>query len=128
MFLLNWLREYKQIKAEYRICESCETLKMELSHLRQDNERLLNAVLSKPIIEETVSKAEDLVPIQPRVVPWRVRQQMLEAEDRDKAKKMRDNPINQNTEIKTNIVPGSQTTTQSISDLEDELGVVVDGN
>lgn len=73
---------------ESRICDSCETLKLQISRLERENERLLNRILEKPI-EEPKQEITDLKPILPKMIPWRIRKQMLEEEDRVKAKLMR---------------------------------------
>lgn len=61
------------------ICESCETLKQQLEIERHTNKELLKAILPKETIPQEIQMPQ---PIQPRTVPWHVRQQMLEAEDR----------------------------------------------
>lgn len=94
MFLLSWWREYKQIKSQYtedKPCESCETLKMQLSIANDDKARLLDRLLQKPEPEARIDTTE-LKPIIPRHVPFAVRKQMLEAEDRERARLMRDAP------------------------------------
>lgn len=87
MFLLNWLRQYKQIKSEYekpKFCESCETLKLQLSIANEEKKQLLNRLLEKPEPEQRPDVSE-LKPIQTAQVPWNVRRQMLEAADRRRA-------------------------------------------
>jgi hypothetical protein len=70
------------------ICESCETLKIENARLQRDNDRLLERILEKP---ET-PKEREIAPVPqsvlPKTLPWAVRRQMLEAEDREKARLM----------------------------------------
>lgn len=107
MFLLNWYRDWLELKKEYKtkVCESCETLKIQVEQLRYDNERLVNRVLEKPEpIREPSLPSGDMKPIGNKFTSWRMRQQMLEAEDRQRAKILKD----RDTEIK---------------DLETELGV-----
>jgi len=95
MFLIEWYRQWKETKREFsepKICESCEVLKMELAHLHQDNQRLLDKILTPPTapIERT---GDNVTPILPRRgVPWNARKQMLEENDRHKAKLMKDAP------------------------------------
>lgn len=74
---------------ENRICNSCETLKSTVTRLQFENERLLNNLLIKPIDEVKVFEKEELKPIMPNHVPWKVQRQMLEKEDRQKALLMR---------------------------------------
>jgi hypothetical protein len=47
-------------------------------------------LLDRDKVEPLVTTTEELTPIKPQFTPWRVRQQYLEAEDRQKAKLMRD--------------------------------------
>jgi len=122
MFLLNWYRELLELKREYkqpRPCESCEVLKISVEQLRADNQRLLDRMLEKP--EPEVRPATDNVtPIIPRgrQMPWRVRQQMLEENDRHQAKLMRDAPRPSPV-----IATPADTTTEQLEDevLEKEL-------
>jgi uncharacterized Zn finger protein (UPF0148 family) len=74
---------------ESQYCKSCETLKQTVARLEDENRRLLNHLLApKPIILEH-SEHEELEPIRPAHVSWNARRQMLEAEDRAKAKILR---------------------------------------
>lgn len=87
MFLLRWYREYLEIK-ESQECQSCSMLREQLMMERQNNQRLMDRILTpQPIIKE----AEPLPPpiSVPKVVPWHVKRQMLEQEDRVKAQKLR---------------------------------------
>jgi hypothetical protein len=70
-------------------CATCEVLKETLSIERQFNQVLLQKLLDKGKPEPLQEVEEKPVPIQPQFIPWRVRQQMLEAEDRKKAELMR---------------------------------------
>jgi hypothetical protein len=85
-------------------CNACEVLKESLSIERQLNKTLLQKLLDKDKPEPVSTEKEDLRPIQPQFIPWRVRQQMLEAEDRKQAELMK-------------------TKKQEIEKLEEELGV-----
>jgi len=96
------------------VCQSCEILKNQLNISNIEKERLLRKLLDTPV-EVTSVRDEELKPILPKMVPWNVRKQMLESEDREKAKLMRkaqkDSP-NQ-----------SSSPNPSIEELEKELGV-----
>ena len=97
MFLLDWYEKWLELRREYKtsepkICESCETLKMELAHLHQDNQRLMDRLLEKPTPIPEI-RGDNVTPILPRRgVPWNARKQMLEENDRHKAKLMKDAP------------------------------------
>jgi len=85
-------------------CQSCEILRDQLEKVERDRSELLSRLLDKPKIEPLPEKQEEYKSIQPPFVPWRVRQQMLEAEDRKSAQLKKDR-------------------TKEIADLEQELGV-----
>lgn len=91
--MFQWLREYLELKSEFRErnrhCESCEILKQVNDQLRMDNEKLLRRVLEKPEPEVRTEAPEMRTMPLKRHLPWRVKQQMLEAEDRERAKAMR---------------------------------------
>jgi hypothetical protein len=74
---------------ENRVCQSCETLKEQLDRANYENQRLLDKlVFTEPKVEISSKPVE--VPI--RNIPWHVRRQMLEAEDRERARLMREAP------------------------------------
>jgi hypothetical protein len=93
--MFNWLREYLELRLEFqerrRVCQSCETLKYEIERLRAENSTLLNHVLQKPepVPERTMAPQPLTIP---KRVPWAVKRQMLEAEDREKARILRQAP------------------------------------
>lgn len=82
----GWLRELYDIRRENKIphCDSCDILKVELAQERREKERLLNHIL-QPQVENTAREPEKPEPIIPKHVPWRVKQQELEAKDRAEA-------------------------------------------
>lgn len=95
---MNWLHKLFHPHCEHCLleeqeskhCRTCEVLEMELAHLRGANQDLLLRLLN-PIkqTEPEVLDTRNLKPIMPqgRELPWRVKQQMLEREDRDRAQK-----------------------------------------
>jgi hypothetical protein len=99
---------YKWFNIEEPPCASCEALRDQLVHERHEKNLLLQKVfeLSSPKEEGPFihKEPEELKPITPRTMPWRVRQQMLEAEDRKKAETLRKR-------------------TEEIENLEKEVGV-----
>jgi len=107
MWLHNWLNphclECKDEREESRICSSCETLRHQLEIANHNNELLMNRLLEKP------EKESDKPPVEitrPRTLSWNIRKQMLEQEDREKARLMRE-----------------ASTPSSTEELEKELGV-----
>lgn len=86
-------------------CDTCEVLREQLASSERERRDLLTRLLEKDKAEpSTVDARSEPVPIHPQFVPWRVRQQMLEAEDRKIAQ------IKKSKE-------------QEIANLEKELGV-----
>jgi len=109
--LIKWLHhllnphcpDCKEEREDSKVCESCETLKAQLALSNHEKERLLNRLLEKPN-ENQVTSTPDVKPLLPSSgIPWRVRRQALESEDREKAKLLK--------------------TKESVEDLEKELGI-----
>jgi hypothetical protein len=65
-------------------CETCEVLRAQLDESNRERKELLHKLIDAPKAEPVTEKEEELVPIKPQFTPWRVRQQLLEAEDRKK--------------------------------------------
>jgi hypothetical protein len=86
----------KDERNESHVCQSCEILKSQLERLTFENSQLMNRILEKPTIETT--KEPTMVTLPSRNVPWNVRRQMLEQEDREKAKLIREAPNAVSTE------------------------------
>jgi len=77
-----------------KVCDSCETLKSQIARLQFENDKLLDRILEKPKEVEVKVDTSELKPITPRgALNWRVKQQMLEAEDRERAKLLKNAPI-----------------------------------
>jgi hypothetical protein len=132
--MFNWLREYLSIRYEFRereirlkkesaqtnieldkeeeVCQSCETLRQQLEIANYEKSQILSKLLKEP---EKVPDTPPVAVTRPRTIPWHVRRQMLETEDREKAKAMR-NAAKPDSEIK----PAE---TISTEELEKELGV-----
>jgi hypothetical protein len=100
MFLLDWYKQWMDIRTELRlreselnpkICESCETLKHQLEISNHEKKQLLDRLLEKPEPVKEVVRNETPMML-PRNIPWNVRRQMLEAEDREKARVLKNAP------------------------------------
>lgn len=74
---------------ENKVCSSCEILKQQLELMTLQNNKLLDRLTAKPE-PEPIREPPQITP--PRNIPWSVRRQMLEAEDREKARLMREAP------------------------------------
>lgn len=129
--MFQWVRELLEIRYEFRerklrleeektqsekICSSCEVLRMALDRANHEKEQLLSKILNPPK-EEEVKEANEPLPIKSRHIPWRVRQQMLEEEDRVKAKVLQEHQENLKEANKA-----------SIQKLESKLGIANETN
>jgi hypothetical protein len=121
MFLLDWYREYLEIKynsrklknevvVEEKVCQSCETLRQQLEFSNYEKTQLLNKLLKEPEPEPKPAEAPQIT--RPRSIPWNVRRQLLEQEDRVKAQRLRDAAK-----------PDSEIAKVSTEDLEKELKI-----
>jgi len=70
-------------------CATCEVLREQLTMSERERRELLGKLLEKDKPEPLIPSAEPPQAIQPQFIPWRVKQQMLEAEDRKRAELMR---------------------------------------
>src|SRR5262245_61664748 len=83
--LLDFLREWVDIRRESKsYCKSCETLKEQLIISNHEKQQLLNKFVlvtqhSEPVVPDSIEA------IKPKMIPWRVQRELLEAEDRAKA-------------------------------------------
>jgi hypothetical protein len=75
---------------ESKVCLSCETLKQQLERANYENQRLLDKLVFTEPKVEVPQKPVDISA--PKNIPWNVRRQMLEIEDREKAKLIREAP------------------------------------
>jgi len=127
MILLDWYQQWLEIRAEFKakkfeltrevkqedtICQSCETLRQQLEIANYEKKQLLERLLEKPVTEPERTTAPELVAPRPKTVPWHIRRQMLEREDREKARA-----------LKGAAIPDSATEKVDVEELEQELGV-----
>lgn len=118
--MFKWLEELYEIRLRYwerqdeqtrsnKVCSSCEVLKEQLDLVNREKAQLLSKLLTPETkTEPTVAQPMQSLPKRNHL-PFRVKQQMLEAEDRERAKALRN---------------ASQPDTESIEDLEKELNIV----
>src|SRR5262245_16004687 len=113
---------YKWFGLEPMPCNTCEVLRFQLDESNRERRELLNRLLDRDKPESVVKTDEkELTPITPSFVPWRVRQQMLEQEDRKAAQllaqKKKEMAEAKNTEVRN----------PSIEALEKELEIPSEG-
>lgn len=80
---------YKWFGLESDACPVCEVLREQLHKSEAERKELLQRALTPPKAEPPQEPEEEHQPILPQFTPWRVRQNMLEAEDRKKAELLR---------------------------------------
>ena len=96
-----------------RICSSCETLKQQLEIANYEKRELLNKLI-KP--EPIQVEQPDFSQMRPKAVPWRVRREELEAEDRKRAQLLKE----KEKELKSVV---ANHVSETVDELEKELGV-----
>jgi hypothetical protein len=83
----------KEDYVELDRCKSCEVLEQQLAQANREKHDLLNMImqLSQPKVEV---EAKPYIPLadeaRPKFIPWRVKQQELEANDRQAARILKD--------------------------------------
>lgn len=110
---LERLEQREELK-DNSVCPSCETLMRQLEIANHEKAQLLEKLLKEPEAPAATT-APPISTVRPRTVPWVVRRQMLEAEDRKKAELLRNAP-------KPN--PVDSVNTSDVAELEKELDVV----
>lgn len=75
-----------QREEDSKVCESCETLKAQLAIANQEKGELLARLIEKP---EPELEREAPQVTRPRSIPWAVRRQILEEEDRARARALK---------------------------------------
>jgi len=93
------------------ICQSCETLKEQLALSNNEKQKLLELVLDKNRTPETHIEEIDYEKLKPKQTSWNARRQLLEAEDREAAKIIREKSKEQ----------------KEVDKLEKELGIASAG-
>lgn len=94
-------------------CETCEVLRAQLDESNRERKELLHRLLDSNKSEPLPEKVEELQPIRPVNIPWRVRQAMLEAEDRKQAQLLKAKKVEMSQSNQSN----------DINKLEAELGI-----
>jgi hypothetical protein len=127
--MLKWLHhlfnphcpDCKADNEDLKVCLSCETLKAELASERFEKNKLLSTLLEvvHPVVRVEKEEQKELQPIAPRTVPWNVKRQMLEAEDRVQAKIIADKQREEAEAAGQMKIVGKMTT----EELERALGV-----
>jgi len=89
--LIDWLHHLFNPHCGLCGCKNCEVLKQLLETEKYENKQLLQWILDLNKPNENVSIPLEMpIEIKPKNIPWSVRQNMLEAEDRKRAQILRD--------------------------------------
>jgi hypothetical protein len=119
-------QERDEAKEENKLCLSCETLRSQLATANHREEQLLARIL-----ELTAKPAAEPAPriiapelLKPRAMPWRVKQQMLEEEDRNEARIIAEQRELRAKALAETIKQNEANKQQSIERLEQEVGLV----
>lgn len=79
--------EIYERKEHERACSSCEILRQQLAFANETNRHLIESITRKENDSPPSAEAPNIV--KPAFIPWRVRRQQLEAEDRVAAETLR---------------------------------------
>lgn len=120
--MINWIHRLfhphcelcKQEYFENQVCKSCEVYREQLMITNRTNKELLDHLF--PSDNESI-ETRIPEPIIPKSIPWKVKQQMLEEEDRQLARVMKST---ESTKPNGKIDP---ITEQTVEELESELGI-----
>lgn len=113
-------KECRMEREDDKICISCETLAADNDRLRRENEKLLEHILHRPEPEQAKETYDDSFKpiITNRHIPFQVRREMLEREDRE-AFRLRQQALKEEESATFN----SASVASKIEKLEKELGV-----
>lgn len=123
--LLEFIREWIDIRRESKnYCRSCETLREQLNMANHEKKVLLERLINPPMVVSDAPPLEIPSPIIPKIIPWAVKKQMLEQEDRAKAAAIRkvEEDRKKAEEFKQKN-PSKQSAELSIEELEKELAI-----
>lgn len=118
--LIKWMHhilnshcaECKVEREEREHCKNCDTLKELLEVEKFEKRELLKQLLKEPEITPEVRYEATKKELMPKTIPWRVKRELLEQEDRVRAQVLKRSQGEQK---------------QSIENLESELGVTENG-
>lgn len=98
--LLNPHCEHCQLEREdAAICKSCEVLMHELELMRNERDKLLDKLLINPSEKDKLINDKEPVNTGNKFIPTIVRRQMLETEDRAKARALKNAPKPETIEV-----------------------------
>jgi hypothetical protein len=110
---------------EERRCKSCDSLQRQLEVALTEKRMLLDAIVRKESPVEVPSQTAPMLPIMPKSIPWKVKQQTLEAESRQAAVLLKKKMDELNPDSKLH-VRAPAVGNISTEDLEKELDLVAE--
>lgn len=110
---MNWLHRLfnphcghcEDLRRDLNVCKSCEILNRQLEIISLERKQLLNSILNRNNESNSPTIQDEPEIVAPKIISWKVKQQMLEAEDRQRAVLMK------------------QAVSKSVEELEKELGL-----
>ncbi len=80
----------QEIREENLVCKSCEILKQQLEIANYEKKQLLDSIVNSLRPREETAKEINYEAVRPKMTAWKVQRQMLEAEDRERARILRE--------------------------------------
>jgi hypothetical protein len=94
--MIHWLHHLFAIQcdicAEERTCKSCEILREQLDIMRTERDTLLSHLINRNTPARPESEPDEVntpISIGKNTIPWQVKRELLEKEDRERAKILR---------------------------------------
>lgn len=115
LFLLN--------KQGYETCQSCETLKQERNYLREENKRLTDTILNLVNPKVYESSPTEIIPVVKTAGLFSRRREAAEQRDREAVRVARDSNLLGKPDKDAKYPVSLKPITQSVEQLEQELGV-----
>lgn len=119
--MFNWLHHLFNPHCEHcyaeKQCSNCETLKTLLESERYEKGKLVQQIIeiTKPQVETVLAPKLSAEESKPQIVSWRVKRDLLESEDRAKAKIISDRKRVDDLEKQVGVnIPADTTTEQAL--------------
>lgn len=133
--MFQWLKELYEIRRaareESEVCKSCEVLKVQLERANYEREMLMNKLLMPTAAAEPLKLTPVTKPNTSRHIPFNVRRQILESEDREKARILREHADRMKNDIEEKFKIQNFTEAENkiidpnpqVEEIERELGI-----
>lgn len=123
---LDLVRTKDEVEIEHDVCQSCETLKMQLAIANEEKKTLLNRLLKEPEVKKEVIVQNPRAVIPARHLGFEAKRRALEAESKANARLLEEK---RKEESKLKVVTstddnGHAEPSTDVADLEAELDIV----